>query len=384
MSNVETHKIESVAVNLLWLRPGGVGGTEFFTRNLLDGFMDLKEEFKLVLVCTENNADSFLHYTSDNRFSIIKVPISNLGIMNRIMWQNLHLNSFLKKRGIRKCFSPVYDKPYFNMGIEYVCVIHDIMAVHFPEYQPFHVVVYSKMIWHSDSKNKKSVATTYYSKEDIIKHFGFKDENVDVIYISIPDENKMKVEYGNVDDVEFDKTETKFGLKPNEPYFYTISQMIPNKNMTTLVKLMALIKEKYPELPHKLLVSGISGNGTDEFDKAVAEAGVSDCVIKTGFVSNAEKVALYKHCDKYLFASIFEGFGMTPIEAMRVGATVVTTKCTTIPEVTQGLCNYVEDPYDLEEWVSTIKASVNRDDELDMSKYDEKLLAHQYYKLLFN
>ena len=42
---------------------------------------------------------------------------------------------------------------------------------------------------------------------------GFKDEKVDVIYISIPDEDKMKIEYGNVDNVDFDKIETKFGLK---------------------------------------------------------------------------------------------------------------------------------------------------------------------------
>ena len=378
-------KREKVAVNLLWLRPGKVGGTEFYTRNLFDGFLELEEDYKLVLICTENNVDSFRHYADDDRFEILTVPISNVSIGKRIIWQNLHLNSFLRKNGIEYCFSPVYDRPYFNGGIKYACVIHDIQAVHFPQYHPFHEVVYSKLIWHADKvRNVFNIATTNYTKDDMVRHFKFKPDGIKVIYISVPEENKMKASYGDMEGhCDINDIRSKYGLSDNEPYYYTIAQMIPHKNLPTLVKTMALIKEKYPELPQKLLVTGISGNGTDEFDKMVGEAGVSDNIIKTGFVSNAEKVTLYKNCEEFLFPSVFEGFGMTPIEAMRLGATVVTTRCTSIPEVTQGICNYVEDPYSPENWIETMTHAVNRDKELDLSKYDEKSLSYEYYKNLF-
>lgn len=376
---------EKIAVNLLWLRPGKVGGTEFFTRNLLDGFLELDEDYKLVLICTKNNEESFMHYTKDSRIEILTVPISNSNIGKRIIWQNMHFNAFLRKNGIKFCFSPVYDRPYFNGKIQYACVIHDIQAVHYPQYHPFHEVVYSKMIWHTDKvRNIFNIATTNYTKSDMVKHFKFKPEGIKVIYISVPDEDKMKFSYAE-DEEQTDITaiKAKYGLREDEPYYYTIAQMIPHKNLPTLVKAMALIREKYPQMPGKLLVSGISGNGTDAFDTMVNEAGVSENIIKTGFVSNAEKVALYKNCEEFLFPSVFEGFGMTPIEAMRLGATVVTTKCTSIPEVTQGICNYVDDPYDPQNWVDVMATAVNRDSELDLSKYDEKVLAYTYYKNLF-
>lgn len=375
---------KKIAVNLLWLRPGQVGGTEYFIRNLLDGFTKLETPFHFVLICTENNEESFRHYAKDPRFELLTVPISNEGILKRILWQNVHLNRFLKKHGLTYCFSPVYDRPWFNQGVHYTCVIHDIQAVHYPEYHPFHEVVYSKMVWRTNrSKDDFNVAITEYTKQDIVRAFGFRPETTRVIWNCFPEAAGLQDDYRGDGDVDFSALEQQFGLKPGEPYYYTMSQMIPHKNMPTLVKVMVLIRKEHPELPQKLLVSGISGNGTAEFDRVVAEAGLSDCIIKTGYVSNPVKVALYRHCYQYLFPSVFEGFGMTPVEAMELGATVVTTKCTSIPEVTQGLCNYVDDPYDPAEWVRVMLSAVNRDSGLDLSRFSEEGRAEDYRRLLF-
>ena len=78
-------------------------------------------------------------------------------------------------------------------------------------------------------------------------------------------------------------------------------------------------------------------------------------VIITGFVSNEERDMLYENASIFLFPSIFEGFGMPPVEAMELGTQVLTTRCSSIPEVTEEKANYVEDPFDVNQWVEGIR-----------------------------
>lgn len=368
--------MDKLAVDLLWLRIGGVGGAEFYVRNLLDGFAELDEPFKMVLVCSTDNADSFKHYADDPRFEILTAPIANANISKRIIWQNLHMNSFMRKNGLKYCFSPVYDRPFLNGGIKWYTVVHDIQAYYYPEYHPLHEVVYSKMAWRSDKKGSVlNFTTTEYVKSDIIKAYRFNPDAIKVINIPVI------VDEEAASDDEISAFRKKYSIEGE--YFYTISQLIPHKNFPTLVKLMAEIRKNHPELPQKLYLSGISGNGTAEFERLVKEEGLEDTIIRTGFVSNEDKFMFYRNCKYFLFPSYFEGFGIPPVEAMMCGATVVTTNKTSIPEVTQGKANYVDDPLNVDEWINAIKGAVNRDDELDSERYEKKFIAKQFYDVFF-
>ena len=106
-----------IAVDLLWLRPKKVGGTEFYIRNLLDGFLRLEEPFHLVLLVSADNRETFLHYAEDNRIELLETKVLSANIAGRILWQFFCENRFLRKHGVRKCFSPVYCRPLFNGGI---------------------------------------------------------------------------------------------------------------------------------------------------------------------------------------------------------------------------------------------------------------------------
>lgn len=376
MPKTVTRIMDKLAVNLLWLRVGQVGGTEFFTRNLLDGFTELRESFKLVLVCSEDNADSFKKYAEDSRFEVLTAPVCNANISKRIIWQNLHLNSFLRQNGIKDCFSPVYDRPVLKGGINWYTVIHDIQAYHYPKLHPVHEVIYSKMVWNADRRNSiLNITTTNYVKEDITKNYKFNPASIRVINIPvIVDNHKDSAE-------EYSEFCDKYSI--DGEYFYTISQLIPHKNFPTLVKLMAEIRKNHPELPQKLYTSGISGNGAAEFERLLKNEGMEDAIIRTGFVPDEDKFKFYRNCKFFLFPSYFEGFGIPPVEAMMCGATVVTTNKTSIPEVTQGKANYVEDPLDVNEWIETIKSAVNRNSEVDFEQYDKKNIAKQFYDVLF-
>ena len=158
--------------------------------------------------------------------------------------------------------------------------------------------------------------------------------------------------------------------------------MIPHKNLETLIRVMAELKKNKSHLPQRLLVSGISGNASDSVKKLIKENQLEDNVTLTGFIKNEERNTLYQHCRAFLFPSIFEGFGIPPIEAMAFGATVITTDRTSIPEVTQGKANYVEDPFDVNAWIRVMESPVRRNDEFDFSKYDRQYLAEKYMDFL--
>ena len=111
MSAQAENRNERFAVDLLWVRPGKVGGTEVVARHILDGWRALSESFHAVLVVSADNADTFSSYAEDDRFSLLVAPVASAGISKRILWQNFFLAGFLKKHGLRKCFSPVYDRP---------------------------------------------------------------------------------------------------------------------------------------------------------------------------------------------------------------------------------------------------------------------------------
>ncbi|WP_419021834.1 glycosyltransferase, partial [Holdemanella sp.] len=90
-----------------------------------------------------------------------------------------------------------------------------------------------------------------------------------------------------------------------------------------------------------------------------------------------------KNCHSFLFPSVFEGFGMPPVEAMLFGTKVITTKCTSIPEVTQNKALYVEDPYRVDDWVKMIRSKEEMG-RLDVGVYAPDKIAKEYLDVLYN
>ncbi len=366
-------KMEKIAIDLLWVRPGKVGGTESYIRNLLDGFLNLKEDFDFTLLVSSDNADTFRHYGNDRRYHLLIANIESANIAKRIIWQNLFQNRLLRKNGFKKCFEPVYCKPWLNGGVQYVCVIHDLQAAHYPQYHPFHEVAYSRLCWRMDVINAAGILTiSDWVRADIEQKYHRKD--IEVIY------NPILVKADEV--VDFELLREKYHLEKKQ-FFYTVSQIIPHKNLQTLIGMMSRIvnDRKEDALPDKLVISGVNGNAAEELKKQIRDKNLQDAVVLTGFVSNEERNTLYQNCHTFLFPSVFEGFGMPPIEAMLFKTRVITTRCASIPEVTQGKAVYVDDPYDVEEWIDKIRNSYSQET-MDFSVYDPERISKRYLDFL--
>lgn len=368
-----TAKME-IAVDLLWLRPRQVGGTEFYIRNLLDGFLRLREEYHLTLLVSKDNRDSLAHYAQDERISLLEADVESADIARRILWQFFCQNRFLRRHHIRKCFIPVYCRPLLNGGVTYVNTIHDLQAAHYPEYHPLHEIAYSKLCWWLDVHlSGHIVAISDWVREDIMARYHVKPDKITTIY------NPITVDPDELIPVE--ELTRKYGVEEKE-YYYTVSQLIPHKNLQTLIEVMRLIKEQKARLPHRLLISGVNGESRDCLERQIRDKGLQQEVTLTGFVENDERNALYKYSRAFLFPSVFEGFGMPAIEAMLFGTIVITTDRACIPEVTQGKANYVADPYDAQEWIRVMQNPEDKIGEMDFSRYDQERLTRQYFALL--
>jgi len=365
---------DRIAIDLLWLRPGKVGGTESYIRNLLSGMMKLEEEFHFVLITSLDNEETFRHYLKDKRIEMIVADIESKNIGKRIIWQWIHQNRLLRQNGLKYCFTPVYCRPLLNGGIQYVNTIHDIQAYHYPKYHPYYEVAFSKLNWLVDKYfSKHIVAISEFVKQDLVDIYHFNPDKIDVIY------NPILIDKSDV--VPFDTVKEKYRIEKEE-YYYSVSQLIPHKNFDTLIDVFKQIKDNQTELPCKLLVSGINGNAGEALRQKLKQFDLEDNIILTGFVDNNVRNTLYQNCKAFLFPSVFEGFGMTAVEAMYWGRPVLTTKCASIPEVTQWKANYVDDPYDVEEWIQKMGCLKNQSQELDFSKYEEKKIAKKYLQLI--
>lgn len=365
--------MKTVAIDLLWVRENKVGGTEFFVRKLLEGFSGLDNDFHFVLLASNDNHKSFEKYTADKRFELLVADVNSEQISKRILWQIMHQNRFLRKHGITCCLAPVYCRPFTNGGIRYLSSIADLQAYYYPQYHPYYEVLFTKMCWLVDKyKSEHVVAISKYVKEDLQREYHFKEDKVSAIYVPVePLEYKEEV---------WTEAKEKYEICDGE-YYYTVGQMIPHKNMITLLKVMDKMRNE-DKLPHKLLISGINGNMTSEINKKIEELNIGDNVVLTGFVSNEMKAALMKHCRTFLFPSVFEGFGIPPIEAMMCGAHVITTKCTCIPEVTQEKAEYVDDPYGVDDWIEHLRKDDRSQHEIDITRFDAKNIAKQYFVLM--
>lgn len=362
-----------IAIDLLWVKHQKVGGIESYVRNLLDGFLTLSDDFLFILLVSRDNRDSFLEYSKDKRIVIQECPVVSTKLLPTVIWENLKLDRVVTKLKVDFCFVPYYRCPVLLVKNKYVIVVHDLNALHFPDYFSKPKYYWMKYYWkYSFSNSKKIIAISNFVKEDIIHSYNVEENKISVIYNPIS--KKLPV-------IDFNNVAEKYLINKMD-YIYIVSSMFKHKNLITILRAIKEIKELERFSP-KLVISGISGSGQGELYDYIKDNKLENVCVFTGYISNEERNTLMKYSKVFLFPSLFEGFGMPPIEASRLGAPVITTKCPAIPEVTKGKLIYVNNPLDEKEWAHKI---IHIEEYVNVKEnyrcYDPEIIAAQYLEIL--
>lgn len=375
MSNQEKNR---VAIDLTWIRHGKVGGTESCVRNLLDGMMNCPTlDIQIYLLVAKDNIETFRKYENIEWFTLYECNTIAASQRKRVLWQNFCMGKLLRKLGINVCLEPIYGKPFLGTrGISFITTIHDLQAYHYPEYFSRARVMWMKLSWwNAVHTSKYVIAISNYVKNDILSKYHVSEDKIKVIY------DAVVLDCDNCND----SSELAKYQVESKKYYYTVSSLLPHKNLKTLILALGLLKKENSGVFCPLVVSGVGGKSKDELEKLIKENDLVNDVIFTPFVDDAERNMLYKNCKAFLFPSIFEGFGMPPIEAMAMGVPVLTTKCTSLEEVTGGLLNYVSDARSPRMWQTNLSNGLTACSQIEAKQllrlYKKEDIALRYYLL---
>jgi len=200
-----------------------------------------------------------------------------------------------------------------------VTTVHDLIPFKFPQTTTESIRnTHKKRLAWVMRESDKIIAVSQSTKEDLISILKIPNEKIVVIPEGVEDRYCPQ----SIDIQEIIKKRYHI----NEDYIFTLSTLEPRKNQARLIKAFKLVKEKFPSL--QLIIGGRTGWG--EIPEAVE--GVS----MPGYIPDADLPGLYSGCLAFVLPSIYEGFGLPPLQAMACGASVAVSNVSSLPEVVEG------------------------------------------------
>lgn len=215
-------------------------------------------------------------------------------------------------------------------------LIHDLSYEHHPEwFTRGEVARFRATIPRSAKASRIVMTVSEFCREDIIRRLGIPPEKVIVTPNALPPHYKP---------AETDKiSEFRSRLEVPERYILALGNLQPRKNIISLIRAWRRIKERH-EMKGTSLV--ITGKKAWLFDEILREAGIGnesdDRIIFTGYLPEEDLPALYSGARLFVYPSLFEGFGLPPLEAMACGTPVIVGHHSALPEVCGDAVAYVD------------------------------------------
>ncbi len=232
------------------------------------------------------------------------------------VWEQTELPFYLKRLGspLLLNFNSVGPIFYSNK----IITIHDLSFVRNPEwFSKLYAYYYSTFTPLSARRSKAVLTVSEFSRSEIKRLLKFGDKRIEIIYNA----------------VGFEKPETTKPLIPGK-YILTVSSLDPRKNIFALIKAFQKLNRK----DIKLVIVGISNkifNNAEELPDA-------ENIIYWGKANDEDLASLYSNAEMFVFPSLYEGFGIPPLEAMKFGCPTIVSDTASLPEVCADASLYVQ------------------------------------------
>lgn len=218
-----------------------------------------------------------------------------------------------------------------------VYTLHDLIFLRYPEYHLPYNRWYLAFTMPRYLRAAEVVITpSEWSKQDAIKYYGLPESKIKVIPEAPAPTFQPVTDWALLNHIR-----QKYNLP--QKFILHVGTIEPRKNLSRLLTAFQPLLADWPDL--KLVLIGKRGWLYESFFRHLRTLGLEDCVIFPGYVAEADLPAFYQLAEVFVFPSLYEGFGLPPLEAMACGAPVISSNSSSLPEVV-GDAGILIDPTD--------------------------------------
>ena len=240
--------------------------------------------------------------------------------------------------GVRRHQVGLYHEPNY-LAFDYrgptVVTVHDLSWIRYPETHPAERVrVMDRLMPEIMRRADHVVVDSAFVRAEVMAHYGIAAERVSTVLLGVG------AEFHPMDESLCEAVLRRYGLHFGQ-YLLTVGTLEPRKNLVTALaafaQLPAALRRRMP-----LVIAGGAGWRMEGFAADVRQMVARREVILTGYISQAELPALYSAARMLVFPSLYEGFGLPPLEAMACGTPVIVADRASLPEVVGAAAILVE------------------------------------------
>ena len=308
-------------------------GIGTYIRNLLRQLARLDRQTEFVLICKPEDRDTLAGLGENFR------PVPETA-GNYSVFEQVKIPLVLKREGVTLFHAPHYVLPPL-VSCRSVVTIHDCIHLMFPQYLPnrFALAYASTSIALASRRATRVLTVSESSKRDILRFVDVPPDKIDVIYNAY--DERFAVEPRDEDVV---RVRERFQLQ--DAFVLYAGNVKPHKNLERLIEAFDLVRTR--GLDHlKLVLIGDEISKYAALRRAVHQHQLHKHVRFLGYLPEETLAVMYRLAGVFVFPSLYEGFGLPPLEAMASGTPVVTSNVSSLPEVA-GNAALLVDPYDPE------------------------------------
>ncbi len=254
------------------------------------------------------------------------------------LWTQRVLGPELRRRPPSVFLSPVLQLP-FRAGCRTLATIHDLAFLHHGEHFTWKRWLLARLeIHHAVRSAHRLLAVSDATKNDLMSRFRLPPERIVVT------QEGVSPRFQRPEECVLRALRSRHSL--TEPYIVYVGRLQPRKNIVRLIEAFASVIQHHPEFPHLLVIAGDNGWMYGPMYEAAQASPVKDRIRFLGYVPDEDLPALIGGADALALVSLWEGFGLPVVEAMACGTAVITSNCSSLPEVA-GDAALLVDPYDV-------------------------------------
>jgi glycosyltransferase involved in cell wall biosynthesis len=329
-----------IGLNLLYLLPRVVGGTETYARGLLKGLADSDGRDDFVVFLNRDAEDWPLPEGKGFTRVVCDVRASSRGW--RYLYEQTVLPRLAREYSLDVVHSLGYTCPLF-ISCKSVVTIHDMNYVAFGA--TFPILRRSALRWFVREGAQRAdhiITVSGFSRDEIVRHLGVPVDKLTVIHEAPHPSRERLIEASS---------ETLYGSLPlRKPYWVAFSSESPNKNIPNLLRAIARVRSEH-RVRSQLVLIGHRPRGEE-----ITALSADDDIVWTGYISDTDVAVIVSGAQLMIFPSFYEGFGLPVVEAMASGVPVACSHAASLPEVAGDAALYFDPaaPADMAEKIARL------------------------------